>query len=369
MNAPELDYITVKGFKSIASIEKLALRPINVIIGPNGSGKSNLIALFRFLQQIRSGHLQDYAGKVGADNLLHFGPKTTPRLSLELGFTGAEQKSYALELEPGHAVELLPVAETVTHLAAGKTKKELLARHGREAGISRDDLQGTAAWIAGRMQQWRLYHLHDTGDSSPMRRAADLDDNRSLRADAGNLPAFLYLLQQRYPQSYSLLRRTVQLVAPFFDDFILRPSELNPDRIKLEWRHRESDAYFDAWALSDGTLRFIALAAIFMQPKELRPPLIIVDEPELGLHPLAINLLGGMIKMAAVDSQIILATQSSHLLDEFTPEDVLVVERSGHATSFRRLDGASLESWLEDYSLGELWEKNELGGRPGAWRD
>ncbi|MEI6208571.1 MAG: AAA family ATPase [Desulfuromonadales bacterium] len=369
MNAPELDYITVKGFKSIASAEKLGLRPINVIIGANGSGKSNLVALFRFLQHIRSGHLQDYAGKIGADNLLHFGPKTTPRLSLELGFTGVERISYALELEPGHAVELLPVSETVTHVTDGKTVKEQLVRNGREAGISGDGLQGTAKWIAGRIQLWRLYHLHDTGDTSPLRRAADLEDNRSLRADAGNLPAFLYLLQQRHPVSYSLLRRTVQLVAPFFDDFILRPSELNPDRIKLEWRHRESDAYFDAWALSDGTLRFIALAAIFMQPVELRPRLIVVDEPELGLHPLAINLLGSMIRMAAVDSQIVLATQSSHLLDEFTPEDVLVVERSRHTTTFQRLDGVRLESWLEDYSLGELWEKNEFGGRPGSCRD
>ncbi len=104
-----------------------------------------------------------------------------------------------------------------------------------------------------------------------------------------------------------------------------------------------------------------------MQPVELRPPLIIVDEPELGLHPLAITMLGSMIKMAAVDSQVLLATQSSLLLDEFTVEDVLVAERSGHSTIFRRLDDASLESWLEDYSLGELWEKNVLGGRPGGW--
>lgn len=304
-----------------------------------------------------------------AHNLLHFGSKTTPRISLELGFTGVERRSYALELEPGYAVELLPVSETVTHAANGEIVKEMLARHGREAGISHDEVRGTSKWIAGRMQQWRLYHLHDTGDSSQMRRAADLEDNCSLRADAGNLPAFLYLLQQRYPVSYSLLRRTVQLVAPFFDDFVLRPSELNPDRRKLEWRHRESDAYFDAWALSDGTLRFIALAAIFMQPTELRPSVIVVDEPELGLHPLAINLLGSMIRIAAVDSQILLATQSSHLLDEFTPEDVLVVEQSRHTTIFNRLDGAKLEIWLEDYSLGELWEKNEFGGRPGSCRD
>lgn len=368
MSTPELDYITVKGFKSIAFIEKLALRPINVIIGANGSGKSNLIALFKFLQEIRNGHLQDYAGKVGAENLLYFGPKTTSRLKVELGFSGETITAYALELEPGHAVELLPVSETVTTLSDGTAVAENFERYGREAGISNVDLlDSSVRWIAELMHQWRLYHLHDTGDTSPMRRAADLEDNRTLRPDAGNLPAFLYLLQQRYPASYSLIRKTIQRVAPFFDDFALRPSKLNPERIKLEWRHRESDAYFDAWALSDGSLRFIALAAIFLQPKELRPTLIIVDEPELGLHPYAINLLGGMVRMAAKDSQIILATQSPLLLDEFTPDDVLVAERDGHATTFRRLDADRLESWLEEYSLGELWEKNELGGRPGGW--
>jgi len=365
---PELDTITVKGFKSIASIENLKLGAINVLIGPNGSGKSNLIGVFRFLQSVREGRLQEYAGKVGIDNLLHFGPKLTSRLSIEFTFAGADAASYALALEPGFAVELLPVSEIARQTLDGVESVEHLPRYLREAGISHAEAQGPAArWIAGRMAQWRLYHFHDTGELSPIRRAADLEDNRALRPDAANLPAFLYLLQQRHPQTYSLLRRTVQLVIPFFDDFLLRPSPLNPGKIKLEWRHRESDAYFDAWALSDGALRFIALAAVFLQPPELRPPLILVDEPELGLHPYAISLLGGLVRMGAVQSQVILATQAPLLLDEFTPDDVLVVERQGHATSFRRLDAARLESWLADYSLGELWEKNELGGRPAAW--
>ncbi len=365
---PELESITIKGFKSIASIEKLELGPINVLIGPNGSGKSNLIGVFRFLQRVREGRLQDYAGKTGAENLLHFGPKITPRLSVGFTFAGTDMPSYALHLEPGFAVDLLPVSETAQQMVDGVEIIERLPRHNREAGISYDETHGPVArWIASQMGRWRLYHFHDTGETSPMRRAADLEDNRALRADAANLPAFLYLLQQRHPQAYSLLRRTIQLVVPFFDDFLLRSSPLNPGKIKLEWRHRESDAYFDAWALSDGTLRFIALATVFLQPAELRPPLILVDEPELGLHPFAITLLGSLVRMTAAESQVILATQSPLLLDEFAPEDVLVTERAGHATTFRRLDAASLESWLADYSLGELWEKNELGGRPAAW--
>ncbi|MFZ1475368.1 MAG: AAA family ATPase [Anaerolineae bacterium] len=364
----ELETVTVQGFKSLASVEKLSLGAINVLIGPNGSGKSNLIGVFRLLESIRDGRLQDYAGKMGVENLLHFGPKKTSRLTLGFAFANDDAR-YDLLLEPGFAVELLPVSETVQRMADGVEITERLTRHGREAGLSHTETQGPIArWIANRMAQWRIYHFHDTGETSALRRAADLEDNRALRTDGANLPAFLYLLQQRHVQAYHLLRRTVQRVVPFFEDFLLRPSPLNPGRIKLEWRHRESDAYFDAWALSDGTLRFIALAAVFLQPAELRPPLILVDEPELGLHPFAISLLGSMAKMAAMDSQIILATQSPLLLDEFEPQDVLVAGRDGHATVFQRLDAASLEDWLAEYSLGELWEKNELGGRPAAWR-
>jgi predicted ATPase len=367
----ELETITIKGFKSIAAVEQLPLGALNVLIGPNGAGKSNLIALFRFLQAVRAGRLQEYAGKQGVDNLLYFGPKSTPRLTVALTFRDAEKHTYALHLEPGVAVDLLPVAESAasTDQETGAITTETLARHGREAGISHDVALGpVATWVADQMEQWRLYHFHDTGDTSPMRRAANVDDNRALRPDGANLPAFLYLLQERYPTEYRLIQHLVQRVLPFFDNFDLRPSELNPTLIKLAWRHRASDAYFDAAALSDGALRFIALATVFLQPVALRPPLIVVDEPELGLHPYAISLLGPMAKMAAHTSQIVVATQSSLLLDEFAPEDVLVVERDGHATTFQRLDVTRLESWLADYSLGELWEKNELGGRPTAWR-
>ena len=139
---------------------------------------------------------------------------------------------------------------------------------------------------------------------------------------------------------------------------------LNEDKIRLEWLHVGSDAYFDASSLSDGSLRFIALATLLLQPESLRPPVVLLDEPELGLHPFAITLLASMLKHAAVDSQIIVATQSPVLLDHFEPEDVLVAERVNRATKLSRLDDDKLHAWLEDYSLGQLWEKNEFGGRP-----
>jgi predicted ATPase len=197
-----------------------------------------------------------------------------------------------------------------------------------------------------------------------MRKTAKVDDNRFLRPDGANLAAFLYFLREKHTAQYSLIVRSVQRVAPFFDDFRLDPLQLRPDDIKLEWRHKASDQYFDASSLSDGTLRFIALATLFLQPEQYRPSLILVDEPELGLHPYAIEMLAALIRQASVTTQVIVSTQSSLLLDHFEPEDVLVADRVDGGTQLTRLDSTELAKWLEDYSLGQLWEKNEFGGRP-----
>jgi predicted ATPase len=156
------------------------------------------------------------------------------------------------------------------------------------------------------------------------------------------------------------------MVAPFFDDFQLNPDPLNEEAIRLTWKHKSSDQYFGASSLSDGTLRFIALATLFLQPDTFRPSVILVDEPELGLHPYAIAMLASLVKQVSRETQVILSTQSPLLLDHFQPEDVLVADRVGGGTQFTRLDSSRLETWLETYSLGQLWEKNELGGRPGG---
>ncbi len=181
---------------------------------------------------------------------------------------------------------------------------------------------------------------------------------------AQNLAAFLYYLREKHEASYSLIQRTVQRIAPFFDNFQLEPLNLRPDDIKLEWRHTRSDQYFDASSLSDGTLRFIVLATLFLQPQKHLPSAILVDEPELGLHPYAIEVLASLIRQASVYTQVIVSTQSSLLVDHFDPENVLVANRVDGGTQVTRLDSAPLEQWLAEYSLGQLWEKNELGGRP-----
>jgi predicted ATPase len=371
-----LDSITVSGFRSIASVKSPPLRPINVIIGANGSGKSNFVGVFSFLHAIREGRLQEYVRRAGgAEQLLHFGSRTTSLIHLELSF-GDGVNYYSLSLVPTDDDTLYPHDETAYYFDrsryAARAARDLFPREsGREAGISDPEAQPIGAqpiarWVWHRLGLWRVYHMHDTSSDSPMRKTAQVNDNHFLRPDGANLPAFLYLLQRKHPESYRLIRATVQRVAPFFDDFLLQPDSLNTEAIRLAWKHKVSDQYFGASALSDGSLRFIALATLFLQPEALRPSVILVDEPELGLHPNAITLLAALAKQASVQTQVILSTQSSLLLDHFQPEDVLVADRVNDGTRLTRLDPERLAEWLEDYSLGQLWEKNEFGGRPGS---
>ena len=347
--------------------------PLTVLIGPNGSGKTNFVGVFSFLNALREGRLREYVIKAGgADKVLHFGSQVTETLHIHIAFRNEvyqdEENQYEVTLEPNGADELVPVSEFVRFWDRGHYSRplehEIRATSSREAGISMPDLQQTAHSVQRRLASWRLYHFHDTSAPSPLKKTADVHDNRLLRPDGANLAPFLYLLREQHEDSYRLIVHTVRQVAPFFRDFVLEPQRLNPDKIRLEWKHEGTDAYFDSSSLSDGTLRFMALATLFLQPKQYKPSVIVVDEPELGMHPYAITLLASLMKQASTDSQVIVSTQSSLLLDNFEPEEVMVADRVKGATEFTPLESSRLESWLENYSLGQLWEKNELGGRP-----
>ena len=361
-----LDSITVKGFKSIASVQDLKLGPINVFIGPNGSGKSNFISVFSFLHAIRSGRLQEYVSRSGgADRILHFGSRTTKHLSVNVSFQNRDFQ-YRIQMAATDNDFLYRLAEKVSDgrisILESSTGRGTFGRGETFIGDPNED--ELVRHVQDAIDGWRLHHFYDAGSTSPMRKTANVNDNRYLRPDASNLAAFLYFLSLKHENEFNLIRRTIKLVAPFFDDFLLQPLALNEDTVRLEWRHKGTDAYFDAASFSDGTLRFIALATLLLQPESLRPAVILIDEPELGLHPYAITLLASLVKQASATSQVVLATQSPVLLDHFLPEDVLVADRVDGQTQFSRLDADSLKNWLNDYSLGQLWEKNEIGGRP-----
>lgn len=358
---PKLASITVKGFKSIREIA-LELRDMNIVIGANGAGKSNFIGVFKLVQALGEERLKDFVLSArGADKLLFFGAKTTQRIELELSFGSGRIESYAADLSTSDGDALYEKRE---HLEYDDPATTIPADEPPQTDQARDFWRELWRELRTQLAALQIYHFHDTSPNSALRRTNELNDNRLLRSDGSNLVAYLYYLRQMHPVEYSLILRTIQRVAPFLDDFILEPLRLNNQTIQLEWRHVGSDAYFDVAALSDGTLRFIALTTLFLQPESLRPSLILVDEPEIGLHPAAIGLLASLMKQASVKSQVIVATQSASLVDHFEPEDVLVAERHQGSTTIRRLETAPLEAWLESYGLGQLWEKNELGGRP-----
>lgn len=363
----KINKIEIEGFRSIKDIN-FELADINVLIGANGSGKSNFVGAFSFLRAITEGRLENYVRKSGgANRILHFGTKNTSKVRLRVHFNNSKDQ-YEIKLAPTVSDELFVDDEWVyfRNKSYPSPYGEGLQPLGKEAGISGSVGKGIASYVKSALKSWRVYHFHDTGDSSPMKKTSEVDDNRFLRQDGANLSAFLYLLKNNYPDSYRQIRQVFKQVAPFFDDFLLEPRELDEQRIMLEWLHKSSEAYFDASSLSDGSLRFACLATLLCQPREFLPSVILLDEPELGLHPFAITLLGAMIKSVANHSQVVLSTQSSLLLDQFEVGQVVVVEQGKAETKMRRLDEASLQDWLSSYSLGQLWEKNELGGRPGV---
>jgi predicted ATPase len=364
---PPLSRIEITGYKSIRELD-LELRPLNILIGANGSGKSNFISAFKLLNHIVERRLQFFVAQAGgADNLLYFGAQTTDVIKIKLEF-GAN--GYECTLAPTPKEHLFFAEERcwfhnpkypdpyIIHLVGvqGETGlDEEAQRHPNR----------TANYVQDALKNWKVYHFHDTSDTAKVKKTVNINDNAALRADASNLAAFLYLLQERHPDHYRRIVGTVRLVAPFFDDFILRPNPLNPDTIQLEWREKGSDAYFNANMLSDGTLRFICLTTLLLQPEELLPATILIDEPELGLHPYAIAVLAAMLRsIATVKRKVIASTQSVTFMNEFGYEDLVVSDRLGGQSTFRRPTYEGLKDWLDEYTLGELWEKNVLGGRP-----
>ena len=368
-----LQSLHLEGLKSIKEMQ-LELKALNVLIGANGAGKSNLISFFRLLNYMMSGNLQGYVGlQGGADSLLHYGSKETTQMKAELLFnTNSGSNRYKFQLTAAANDILIFTDEAISFTAKNSIHEAPLRSLGaghKETALSQGDELGkshakTAKVIRHLMESWRVYHFHDTSSEAKIKKQGYVEDNRYLRDDAGNLAAFLYAMKQTQPKYYGRIIQVLQQVAPFFGDFVLEPSRLNSQYITLNWKERDTvkDATFGPHQLSDGTLRMAALVTLLLQPQ--LPELIIVDEPELGLHPYALGVLASLLQSVSQKTQLLVSTQSAALLNYLEPQDVIVVDRENGQSVFRRLDEQSLVQWLEEYSLGELWDKNVFGGRP-----
>jgi predicted ATPase len=364
-NMGNLHKIRIKGFKSIRD-QELELGPLNVFIGGNGVGKSNLIGVFNFLANVAKKKLNTYTGIAGgANTILHFGRKTTKKMSLTVEFrNNGDANIYEFDLIPTDNDRFLFEREAISYWDTTKFPRpyndNTWTGHD-EARIGEADSK-VAKYVRGHLESYCVYHFHDTSHSASLKQIGDVSDNHDLKNDAGNLAAFLYRLSIKIADHFANIEDTIRLVAPFFNRFRLEPSALNSDKIRLEWEEKGSETVFGPSALSDGTLRFMCLATLLLQPQ--LPSLILIDEPELGLHPAAIQTLASLLLSVSTRTQLVVATQSVTLINMLQPEQVWVVDREDGQSVFRHLKSADMSSWLEDYGLGELWEKNIFGGRP-----
>lgn len=360
-----LEAVRVDGYKSIASAD-VEIRDVNVLVGPNGGGKSNFLEVFDLIGEALNGNLRSTVARLGgADRLLYQGSKVTPSMRVLFDL---DRNGYRANLGWAQGGQLYFEREEYWGRGAGPTSEsyvvDLGVGHVESAfrNEAEDPDHANARLTLETMESWRRFHFHDTSDRAALKSPQPIGDNRHLRRDAANLAPFLRRLREAAPASYGRIVAAVQQVAPFFRDFVLESDALNEHLINLEWRPADGDYYGGPDSLSDGTLRFMCLATLLLQPEP--PSLILVDEPELGLHPSAIVQLADLVRAASQQCQLLLSTQSVTLLNQFDADDIIVVDRRDGASVFSRLDPEALVEWLDDYAIGELWEKNLIGGRP-----
>jgi predicted ATPase len=357
-----LQHIKLEGFRSIRKLD-LELAPLNILIGPNGAGKSNFISFFKFMNKLQEKELQLHVQTQlnGADRTLYFGRKTTSSIKIDLHFPPNSYRALLTATNDDGFVfakeEAWFHANEIGYHGGDKVSK--LAKVGAaESALPKPGSLRAAEHVSAYVADWKVYHFHDTSDTAKVKGTYSIHANDRLMPNGDNLAAFLYGIHDT--EAYKRIVSTIQRVAPFFHDFIFK-EEAN-DMIRLRWKHKGSDDYFDATMLSDGTLRFICLTTLLLQPR--LPTILLLDEPELGLHPFAIQLLAAMMRSASNATQIIASTQSVTLANEFSWEDLVVVDQKSNESLFRRLKEDEVKAWLDDYKVGDLWEKNVLGGTP-----
>lgn len=359
----KLDKLSIRGFKSIEKLEDFGLQSLNVLIGANGAGKSNFVDFFRLLRAMVEQRFQAYVAANGpADGYFYNGVSYTKKIEVDLLFG---DNRYTFELNTSREGNLL-ISEQTQYVPKGGLQP--ISSMAKESALPacKDDPGLTARhgpnwYVWESVSSWKVYHFHDTSMTAGMRREIGVEQSEVLQPDASNLAAYLLNLRNAHRPHYDLLCKTIRRIAPYFDDFDFPITKGGPeDRVRLRWRKKGTDYIFSPGHFSDGTIRFLCLAAALLQPNP--PTAIVLDEPELGLHPEALSIFGGLVRSASKRTQIILATQSPVLVNEFDPEEIITVDSVNGATQFNRLDTKRLADWLKEFTVGDLWQKGTIQG-------
>ncbi len=361
-----LDKLTIRGFKSIRQLEDFEFKGLNVLIGANGAGKSNLISFFRMLQAIINGNLNEYVRDSGGiSDLLFNGRKATRLLDFSTRFG---LRGYRFKIKPGPSENCTLIDEARYYdrgisgwwgLGDSPDEQSLLVK---EATGKSHDAQYSKP-VYDSISSWKIYHFHDTSETAAMRHKEIIQDNKALRFNASNIAPFLLKLKTEDEETYEDILQSCKLVIPYLDDFLLDVERLGQkEKVSLSWKAKGSDYPMQPYHFSDGSIRFICLATALLQPEP--PSSLIIDEPELGLHPAAISILAELIQNTSKRTQLIVATQSPALIDNFAVKDIIVVSRKDGASTFERLNEKDYRAWLDSYSVGELWSKDVISGGP-----
>ena len=359
--AGRIESVHVKGFRSLADVKLDNMPNPMVLLGANGSGKSNVLRFFEMLKEMFHGRLERFVlQQGGADDQLLGGQRQTRQIdtvvSLHAGLTVVELR-FTLTAASGDRL-VIPHEIFIPH----KGEPASIRFH---MGFTESSLYETDDWVArpamNFLRDCSQYQFHDTSSDAPIQRRWDVEDNHRLLAHGGNLaPILLRLRETDFPR-YRLICTHLRRVIPEFDDF-----EIQADYGKtlLRWRPQNTNKTMGAHLTSDGTLRCFCLVTLLNLPDEMLPRVILLDEPELGLHPFAVSLVSHMVKSLAQRRQVIVATQSPHFIDAFNLDEIVVLNMHNGRTEAKRLSEDEFGHWLEEYTTGELWRKNVLGGYP-----
>lgn len=373
-----VESVTVRGFRSLADVELCGLGNTNVLIGANGAGKSNFIRFFEMLRwMLRTRKLDEYVQRNGgADDQLFGGSKITREIHAEIQVkTRQGRNDYKFTLSRAHPNRFIFTEEAYRFSRSSSDFEsqapwQNLEIGGTEARItdaaqssnSHEENPQTARAIVNLLTNCNVYQFHDTSDSSRFKSSSETGDNKIFRSHGGNLASILFRLEQEDVKRFDRICRQIRRVLPVFDRFQI---EEQHGKVDLRWKAKGSDTTYGAHLTSDGSLRFFALVTLLNLPSHMLPNVLLLDEPELGLHPAAITIIGGMINSLASEKQVIVATQSPLLVDSFSLETIWVLDLDKGKTKFSKRTASEFDHWLdESYTAGDLWQKNLLGGRP-----
>jgi predicted ATPase len=368
----------------------LGLLPLNVLIGPNGSGKSNFIEAIALMRAApgdyrdvvrRGGGVREWLWKGAPEASGHMAwvlanPVGSQPLRHALAFQAVGQKFSVMQesVQSSQNTDRKESPEVFYHYAQGQPVIRMQAGSGaiyrnmdpnsldldRSILAQRRDPDSYPEFssLASNYERIRIYREWMFGRSAIFRNPQQADlPNDVLAEDFSNLGLFLNRLKSRHPvAARAILEGLTDLYDGLTDFNVL----IEGGTVQVFFT--EGEFVIPATRLSDGTLRYLCLLAILCDPHP--PPLICIEEPELGLHPDVLPKLTDHLLAASLRTQLIVTTHSDVLVDAMSeqPESVVVCEKQGGATSMSRLEAGELQAWLQKYRLGELWIRGELGG-------